>query len=252
VSLINRVAVVTGGSKGIGAAFCRGLTARGVHVAAIDVDAEAAEGLVAELTAQGAQVIALYADVADQVSLIAAFERIIARFGRIDILVNNAAVHSELLPGKPFWEINPDEWDKVMAVNVKGAFFCTKAALPYLKVSRAGRVINIASGTVWTAVPGYAHYVASKGALVAFTRALARELGQFDITVNAIAPGLTESETVRSKLTNERLTYGIQARAIQRRQAPEHLVDTLLFLASEGSALITGQTIIVDGGTIMR
>jgi 3-oxoacyl-[acyl-carrier protein] reductase len=250
--LAGRVAVVTGGGKGIGAVYCRALCGEGALVAAADIDGEAAAAHAEKLRAEGAQALGLRVDVSDQASVAAMVDEAVRQFGRLDILVNNAALYTALLPKRPFWERDPAEWDAVLQVNVKGLYLCVHAAFPYLKESGHGRIINISSGTVFLGTTGFLHYVTSKAAVVGFTRALAREVGEFNITVNALAPGLTASETALTKQTMDELEAPLQVRAIKRVQAPDDLVGTLLFLASDDSAFVTGQTLLVDGGAGMH
>ena len=174
-------------------------------------------------------------------------------FGRIDILVNNAAVYASLQL-KPFTEIDVDEWDKVMAVNVRGPFLCARAVLPFMRSNRYGRIVNISSGTPFKGTPNLLHYVTSKGAILALTRAMAREVGGDGISVNTLAPGLVLSEgVIQNADMREKLTGPVLAsRAIKRDQMPEDLVKPLLFLVSDDSAFMTGETIVVDGGSVMH
>src|SRR5262249_25874604 len=174
------------------------------------------------------------------------------RFGRIDVLVNNAALAAALMPRRSFLELDPAVWDRVMAVNVKGMFLCARATFPHLRDSGRGRIINISSGTVFNGSPGMLHYVTSKGGVIAFTRALARELGEYGITVNAIPPGLTASEPIAAAAAPGELEARAAARAFKRIQVPEDLVGTVVFLASDAAAFMTGQTIVVDGGAVMN
>jgi 3-oxoacyl-[acyl-carrier protein] reductase len=172
-------------------------------------------------------------------------------FGRIDILVNNAGLYSSIQK-KPFFEIAPEEWDRVMAVNVKGVFLCARAVHPAMKRERKGKIINISSGTVLGGTPMFLHYVTSKAGVIGLTRALAREVGADNINVNAITPGLTiADENQKKMLSEEYLAPRRQARALKRDQYPEDLIGTVLFLASSDSDFLTGQTINVDGGTWM-
>jgi NAD(P)-dependent dehydrogenase (short-subunit alcohol dehydrogenase family) len=177
----------------------------------------------------------------------------VREFGTVDILVNNAGLFADL-HHKPFLEIDEDEWDKVMAVNVRGTFQCAKAVAPVMIGNKKGRIVNIASGTAFKGTPNLLHYVTSKGAVVSMTRSLARELGPHNVCVNAIAPGLTMSEKVKvnPEWTGKASAAGIAARAIQREQLPADLLSTLIYLCSDDSNFVTGQTISVDGGALMR
>ena len=173
-------------------------------------------------------------------------------YGRIDILVNNAGLYSALKK-KAFMEIDPDEWDRVMAVNVKGLFLCVKAVYPTMKQQQKGKIINISSGTTQTGTPMFLHYVSSKGGVLSFTRALAREVGGDNICVNSIMPGLTISGPNQEGVTSaEQLADRRKRRALQRDQYPQDLVGTVIFLASDDSDFMTGQSIVVDGGMNMH
>ena len=177
----------------------------------------------------------------------------IESFGGIDILVNNAGLFADL-GKKPFREISGEEWDRVMAVNVRGSFECAKAVVPAMIERGRGKIVNIASGTVFKGFPNMLHYVASKGAVVAMTRSLARELGVHNIGVNAIAPGLTMSEAVavNPEWTGAAGAGTVASRALQREQVPADIVGTMVYLCSADSDFVTGQTISVDGGSVMR
>ncbi len=250
--LAGRVAVVTGGGKGIGAHYVRALAAAGARVAAADIDAAAAAATAEGLSNEGVEVVGLPVDVADAASVERMVTQVVDRFGRLDVLVNNAALFSVLMPRRAFQDLLPEDWDRVLAVNVKGLFLCARAAFPHLKASGHGRIINVASGTVFSGSPGFLHYVTSKGAVVAFTRALAREVGEHGITVNAIAPGLTASETAVATYAPGEMEARAQTRAMKRVEVPEDLVGTVVFLASDDAAFITGQTIVVDGGNVLH
>jgi NAD(P)-dependent dehydrogenase (short-subunit alcohol dehydrogenase family) len=174
-------------------------------------------------------------------------------FGTVDILVNNAALFADLSM-RSFQDITEEDWDRVMAVNVRGSFQCAKAVAPVMIKNKKGRIVNMASGTVFKGTPNLLHYVTSKGAVVAMTRSLARELGPHSICVNAIAPGLTMSEAVavNPEWTGEASVATLASRAIRRDQAPADLLSTLIYLCSDESNFVTGQTISVDGGSVMR
>lgn len=244
-----KVALVTGAAQGIGATYARALAAESARVVISDIlDGSA---LAKELTDAGSDVRFIHADVSDQASVQAMVDAVVEAHGRIDILVSNAAVYASLTI-KPFLEIEPDEWDKVMAVNVRGAFLCAKAVVPVMKQNGYGRIINIASGTVFKGTPGLLHYVTSKGAIVAMTRSLAREVGDHGICVNTLAPGLVLSEQVVANTQLRETLTGpvIASRAIKRDQHTEDLIGPLLFLASDDSAFVTGQAVVVDGGSV--
>lgn len=250
--LKGRVALVTGGGKGIGAHYVQALAEAGASVAAADIDEAAAGATAARLVTAGHAVAGLHIDVADPDSVQRAVDQTVERFGRLDILVNNAALFSVLMPKRAFHELDPAEWDRVLAVNVKGLFLCARAAYPHLRASGHGRIINISSGTVFNGCPGFLHYVTSKGAVIAFTRALAREVGADGITVNAIAPGLTASETALAAYPQGAFEERAKDRALARVQVPQDLVGAVVFLASDAAAFITGQTLVVDGGSVFH
>ena len=253
MKLTGYVALVTGGASGIGRVLSERLLADGASVAILDLAGSAARAqALAGCASDGASVIGLPCDVSNEAQVAAALAQAAARLGRIDILVNNAALFSALTPG-PFEAILADEWQRVMAVNTLGPFLCARAALPYLKASGRGRIINLASGAPLKGVPNMLHYVTSKGAVIAFTRALARELGAHGITVNAVAPGFTMSDGVLAHPVHaEKYRDAILAsRAIKRDETPQDIAGAVSFLASADAAFITGQTLVVDGGSAM-
>ncbi len=245
-SLKRRVAIVTGGARGLGRAFCLAFAEAGAAVAVADLNFESAQETAAQITANGGDALALAVDVADEQSTQRMAAQTAERWGRIDILVNNAAIYGGLAR-KPFDEIMPQEWDKVMAVNVKGPWLCAKAVASWMKAQRAGKIINISSATFYSGSVNWAHYVTSKGGVIGLTRALAKELGEYGINVNAIAPGFTLTEASRDLIPDAE-KYGVERGAIKRAEQPEDLMGVALFLASSASDFMTGQTMIVDGG----
>lgn len=246
--LAGRTVLVTGGGKGIGAVYGQALAREGARVVAADIDGDGAERQAARLRAAGGEALGLTVDTSDAASVEAMVQAAVQQFGGLDVLVNNAALYTALLPKRPFWELDEAEWDRVLQVNVKGLWLCARAALPHLKASGRGRIINISSGTVMAGSTGFLHYVSSKAAVIGMTRAMAKEIGDFNITVNAIAPGLTASETGKQVQTAEELAVPVARRALKRVQVPEDLVGTVVFLASDDAAFISGQTLLVDGG----
>jgi NAD(P)-dependent dehydrogenase (short-subunit alcohol dehydrogenase family) len=245
--LAGKVAIVTGGARHIGAAYCRKLAEEGAAVVVADIlDGEVT---AEEIRVKGGKALALKVDVSKEEDTHRMAAETVKAFGRIDILVNNAAIFIAI-QRHPFYEISAEEWDKVSAVNIKGPFLCTKAVFPQMKEQKSGKIINISSSTAYWGTPNFLHYVASKAALIGMTRSLAREVGEYGICVNAIAPGLVEHEgqTAPKALTELQL----KARSIKRLQTPEDLMGTLVFLCSSDSEFMTGQAIVVDGGSVFH
>jgi 3-oxoacyl-[acyl-carrier protein] reductase len=252
VRLRGRVAVVTGGTRGIGRAVVERLIAEGASVAFSHYDhPEVAEKLAADLAAEGAGVLTRHADVTRAADCEALMAAAAERFGRLDILVNNAA---ETDAHRPWHEIDEAQWDHMMAVNAKGPFLCFRAAYPHLRHSPAGRVVNISSVTFHIGQVWLLHYVSSKGALIGFTRTLARELGPEGITVNAVTPGAIQTEMERDLFPGEqeRIARDQAAKqSIRRRGTGADIAAAVAYLASDDGGFVTGQTINVDGGWAM-
>lgn len=245
--LKDRVAVITGAGQGIGRAYALGFAAEGARVAVADLNAERAAAVSEEVRAAGGAALPVTVDVADAASVRAMVDAVVAAFGAVDILVNNAAVFSALRM-KPFEEIDGEEWDRVFAVNARGTFLCCQAVAPVMRARGYGRIVNVSSSVVMTGRPHYAHYVASKGAVFALTHALATELGGDGITVNAIAPHGIVTEVERETITEDQWEGIIAQQALKRRGDVSDMVGATLFLASDDSKYLTGQTLGVDAG----
>lgn len=245
----SKVVIVTGGASGIGYAYAEHLARAGHRVAIADVrDAPAA---AARLRASGLQVLGLVADVSSEQETCAMVGATVKEFGSLDALVNNAALFANITL-KPFDQIPVEEWARVMQVNAMGPFLCAKAAVPHMRKQGSGRIVNIASVTAIKGAVNMLAYVASKGAVIAMTRGLARELGGDNITVNALTPGLTlSSGVVQNDLhTQWGNAARVTSRSIQRDQLPQDLLGALAFLVSDASSFMTGQTMVVDGGGV--
>jgi len=249
--LKDKVAIVTGSARGLGRAYALRLAKEGAKVVVADV-LDGTETVDA-ITAQGGEALYVRTDVTSEESTREMAAKTLERFGRIDALVNNAALFADLVK-KPFWEIPVAEWDKVMAINLKGPFLCAKAVYPQMKKQGKGKIINVASGTFFKGLPHFLHYVVSKGGNVAITRSMAREVGDAGINVNCIAPGYTETEFLKDhpQDTPEATKAIMGSRCIKRAETPDDLSGTVVFLCSGDSDFITGQTIVVDGGSALN
>ena len=244
---MTQTVVVTGAGQGLGRAFAQDLAARGWQVAIADLNGDRAQQVAEEISKAGGIARAFTCDVSDPAEVSALARAVQARLGTPTGLVNNAAIFSTLRMG-PFEDIHPEEWDKVLRVNVTGAFLMCQAFIPAMKTAGYGKVVNISSATVLIGRPGYLHYVTSKAALIGLTRALASEVGEHGITVNAITPGSTATEVERETITAEQRQAMAAATALRRIQVPADLVGAVAFLLSRDSDFITGQTLNVDGG----
>jgi 3-oxoacyl-[acyl-carrier protein] reductase len=250
--LDGKVVVVTGGGHGIGRAYCHGIGREGGKVVVADIDGAAADTVAEEISGEGGQALAVQSDVSKLTSCQELANQALARFGQIDGLINNAAIFATIpISRVGFQDISEDEWDQVMDVNVKGVWLCTRAVAPTMQERKQGSIVNIASSTVLNGSAGRVHYVASKAAVLGFSRVMARELGADNVRVNTIAPGSTLSE---AEITDEILKLrqaNVGSRALKRVERPDDLVGTALYLLSDLSAFVTGQMIVVGGGDVM-
>jgi len=240
--LRDKVAIITGAGQGLGRAYALRFAREGAKVVVAELNADKGQSVANEVKGHFVRT-----DVGDEASCNRLAAAALERYGRIDILVNNAAIFSTIKM-RPFWEIPLAEWDELMGINVRGVWLAAKAVVPQMRKQGSGRIVNISSGVVFMGRPNYLHYVASKGAVVAMTRAMAKELGEFGINVNAITPGPVYTEVPRETVTPEQREAMIRAQSIKRAAAPQDLEGTVVFLCSEDAAFITGQTINVDGG----
>jgi NAD(P)-dependent dehydrogenase (short-subunit alcohol dehydrogenase family) len=242
-SLAGKVAVVTGAAQGIGNAIAKGLAAEGARIVVADLSR------AEEAAHEFAGGIGLTVDVADEAQVEGMAQEVVERCGSIDILVNNAGLYASLQM-RPFTEIPVDEWRQVMDVNVLSMFLTTRAVVPRMREQGGGRIVNISSGTPFRGVPFLLHYVTSKGAIVALTRALAKELGRDEVLVNCVAPGFTMSDGVREhpEVIEALRDVSVSSRTLQRDQEPEDVVGAVVFLCGPGATFVTGQTIVIDGG----
>ena len=240
--LDQRVAIVTGAAQGIGRKIAEGLAAEGARVVVADVRG-------GEEAASAIGGLAVEVDVSDLEACERMAQAAIDAYGRIDILVNTAGIYTSLVP-TPFDQLSIEEWRRVFDVNVLGMYLATRAVAPFMRRARSGRVINLASGTPYKGVPMFLHYVASKGAVIAMTRSLAKELGGDGVLVNTVAPGFTMSDGVLANpvQVQQLQDVSVKARVLARDQYPEDIVGAVVFFASDESSFITGQSLVVDGG----
>jgi 3-oxoacyl-[acyl-carrier protein] reductase len=235
------VAIVTGGANGIGSTYCRRLAAAGHAVCVADVDFSGAQTLAHDI---GPGALAIACDVSDEQATLALVGQVERAFGGVDVLVNNAGIY----PSSNFVDMTVDDWDRVLAVNLRGTFLCCKAVVPAMRRRGGGRIVNVSSSTVFRPLTGLSHYISSKMGLIGLTRALAVELGQFNINVNAISPGITRGEEAVGGRGGDALMAVVRGQVFQRPATPQDLASAVLFLTSNDSSFITGQVLNVDGG----
>jgi 3-oxoacyl-[acyl-carrier protein] reductase len=248
--LRGKVAIVTGAGGDIGRAICVRYAQEGARVVVAELKQELADQTAASVREAGGEALPLTTDVSKGPSAEAMARQTFEQLGRVDVLVNCAAMFGNI-QRKPFWEIAEEEWDAVMAVNLRGMWLCCKAVFPYMREQGSGSIINISSGTQFWGSPQFLHYVTSKAGVIGLTRALAREVGEHGIRVNAIAPGLTATSAALATTTREYMDWRAQAGLMKRTQVPADLVGAFVYLASDRSAFVSGQSLVVDGGRAM-
>ena len=251
--LEDKVTVITGAAHGIGKAYARRFAEEGAHVIIADIDAEGGEATAKMLLDAGFSAWARTTDVTNYAQIEDLMKEILRKFGRIDVLLNNAAIYvTQKLWKGPVEELELAEWDRVLEVNLKGVFMCSKAAIPIMKRQRSGKIINIASGTFFSGSGDMPHYTTAKGGVIALTRVMARQLGPWGINVNCMTPGSTMSEESVTEDVMKRREGSVDKRCFKRVETPADIVGTALFLASPDSDFMTGQLLVVEGGGIMH
>jgi 3-oxoacyl-[acyl-carrier protein] reductase len=251
--LQDKVAIITGAAHGIGKAYARRFAEEGAHVVVADIDAQGGEATAKAILDSGGSAWARATDVRSFPDVQGLMRETLGKFGRVDVLLNNAAIYvTEKLWKGSVEDLKLEEWDRVIEVNLKGVFLCSKAAIPIMKQQRAGKIINIASGTFFSGSGNMPHYTTAKGGVVALTRVMARQLGEFGINVNCMTPGSTMSEESVSDEVLKRREGSVDKRAFRRIETPADIVGTAVYLASADSDFVTGQLLVVEGGGIMH
>ena len=251
--LKDKVTIITGAAHGIGKAYALRFAEEGAHVVVADIDAKGGEATAKALLDAGGSAWARTTDVTKFSNVEGLMRQTVEKFGKIDVLLNNAAIYvTQNLWKGPVEDLALEEWDRVIKVNLKGVFLCSKAVIPIMKRQRQGKIINIASGTFFSGSGNMPHYTTAKGGVVALTRVMARQLGDWNIIVNCMTPGSTMSEETVTPEVLARREEGINKRAFKRVETPADIVGTALFLASPDSDFVTGQLLVVEGGAIMH
>ncbi len=247
--LDGQVAIITGASRGLGRAIALKLAEEGANLLIVARSIEGLEGTKTLVEAQGGRATVARVDTSKEKDILMMVEKAVKELGGIDILVNNAAVG---IDRKPFFEISTEEWDWVMSVNVRGYWLCAKAVFSHMKNKKKGRIINITSDTFFTGSKNFCHYVSSKGGIIGLTRALARELGDYGININAVAPGFLANEVSLALIGGDESKYDVKPNCIKRIGTSEDIVGAVAFLASSESDFVTGQIIAVNGGRVLH
>ena len=242
--LKEKVAIVTGGARGLGQVVAETIAGLGADLVSVDLDAS--NETVALIRDSGGRASSYVADLTDELQVNQLFDEIIRRHKKIDILVNNAGFYS--VERRPFWEIASNEWEKVMMINVRSVFLCSRAASKPMRDRESGRIINISSSVISFGMPNLMHYVAAKSAVVGMTRSMARELGSYGISVNVVAPGLVPTDTAMESVGQEQLEDAVRSQAIQQPLNPQDIAGAVAFLCSPEAGMVSGQTILVNGG----
>jgi 3-oxoacyl-[acyl-carrier protein] reductase len=245
--LEGRTVIITGGGQGLGRAYAHAFGEAGAQVMIAELNAEKGDAVAGEVEAAGGTAMAVTTDVGDPHSVEDMVAAAKDKFGRIDVLINNAAIFTAIKM-KGFDEISFEEWENVVRVNLTGSYWCARTVVPHMRENRWGRIVNVSSATVTMGRPFYLHYVTSKAGLIGLTRSLAREVGKDGITVNTILPGATYTEVPRETVTEEQKQAIVGMQSIQRPEEPKDVVGVVMFLASDASGFVTGQSITVDGG----
>lgn len=246
-SLKDRVVVITGGGQGIGRGYAHYFAAQGAVPVIAEIDGEAGERVADEVRARQGRALAVQTDVADLDSASRMAETTLSELGRIDVLINNAAIFSKITMA-PFWELPVEEWKRAVDVNITGSFFCARAVVPAMQEARWGRIVNVSSATFVMGLPNYLHYITTKSAMVGMTRSMARELGPWNITVNTFWPGVMQTEVERPSVPRERFREYTERQSIKRQGTIHDLAKAMLFLCSEEASYISGQNLQPDGG----